>query len=153
MDFLTRDDWNQYGVESVALDPNDPKFVIVATGTYINSWAGNGAILRSENAGNTWERIDLPFKNGGNWGGRSMGERLLVHPKDRNTIFFGTRLNGLQVSKDRGRTWSQNQGLPAAKPPLPLGIDVKRSINNKSPAVETDVLSMHRCGANIALRL
>ncbi len=122
MDFLTRDDWNQYGVESVALDPSDPKFVIVATGTYINSWAGNGAILRSENGGNTWERIDLPFKNGGNWGGRSMGERLMVHPKNRNTIFFGTRLNGLQVSKDRGRTWSRNQGLPGAKPNSEIGV-------------------------------
>jgi xyloglucan-specific exo-beta-1,4-glucanase len=111
-DFFGSKDWNLYGVESLALDPNDPKRVYLALGTYINDWAGNGAILRSADSGKTWQRTDLPFKNGGNWGGRSMGERLVVDPQNSANLFFGTRLNGLWKSSDSGATWANVETFP-----------------------------------------
>ena len=106
-DFLTRDDWNLYGAESVALDPNDPSRVYVASGTYTNDWAGNGAMLWSKDAGRHWNRVDLPFKNGGNHDGRSMGERLAVNPTNGKHILFGTRKAGLWESKDGAATWQK----------------------------------------------
>lgn len=106
-DFLTRDDWNLYGAESVAVDPNDPKRLDVAAGTYTNDWAGNGAMLWSKDAGTTWNRVDLPFKNGGNHDGRSMGERLSVNPTNGKHILFGTRKAGLWESKDGAATWQK----------------------------------------------
>lgn len=111
-DWLTRPDWNLYGVESVALDPGDANRVYIAAGTYTNAWGGNGAILRSRDRGRTWLRTDLPFKNGGNEDGRSIGERLAVDPNDGRVIYFGTRLNGLMRSQDYGATWEQVSTFP-----------------------------------------
>ncbi|MBS1703433.1 MAG: carbohydrate-binding protein [Armatimonadetes bacterium] len=111
-DFITRSDWNLYGTESVAVDPSDPKRVYIAAGTYTNEWGQNGAILRSRNQGETWDRVNLPFKNGGNEDGRSIGERLEVDPNDGRVLYFGTRNNGLLRSSDYGSTWKAISGFP-----------------------------------------
>src|SRR6185503_12398370 len=72
-DWVSWDDWNLLGVESLATDPVDPNRVYVAAGEYTNEFSPiNGAILRSTNQGNTWDRVNLPFKLGGNMPGRSM---------------------------------------------------------------------------------
>ena len=80
-DIFGPDDWNLLGVESIALDSHDPNRVYIAVGTYTADWAGNGALLRSTDRGETWQRSELPLKNGGNESGRSMGERLIVNPQ------------------------------------------------------------------------
>lgn len=116
MDWITRPDWNLYGVESVALDPTDPKRVYIAAGTYDNEWGGNGAILRSADGGRTWQRTDLPTKMGGNMPGRSIGERLAVDPTDPRKVVFGSRNSGLLRSVDHGATWSRVESFPAVVP-------------------------------------
>ena len=78
-DQLGRDS-NFIGIESLAADPVDANKVYLAAGTYTGSWVGNGAILRSNDRGNTWQTIDMPVKMGGNENGRSMGERLAIDP-------------------------------------------------------------------------
>jgi hypothetical protein len=105
-------DWNLLGIESVATDPVDPERLYLATGTYTNEWAGNGAILRSTDQGRTFQRTDLPFKLGANEDGRSMGERLAIDPADPRTLYLGTRKNGLWRSTDHGVTWSQVTAFP-----------------------------------------
>lgn len=105
-------DWNFTGIESIAVDPTDANKVYVAAGTYTNDWAGNGAILCSNDRGKTWKRSLLPFKNGGNEDGRSAGERLAVDPSNPATLFFGTRHEGLWQSKDSGATWKKVESFP-----------------------------------------
>jgi xyloglucan-specific exo-beta-1,4-glucanase len=114
MDFVSFDEWNLSGVESIATDPVDPNRVYVAAGTYTNDWTDmNGAILRSQDRGETWERTDLPFKLGGNMPGRSMGERLAIDPNDNSIIYFGARSgNGLWRSTDYGENWSKVESFP-----------------------------------------
>src|SRR6266567_1603110 len=109
MDFVSFDDWNTLGVESIATDPVDPTRFYVAAGTYTNFFTtANGAILRSTDQGKTFQRTDLPFKLGGNMPGRSMGERLVVDPNLNSTLLFGTRSgNGLWKSADFGATWNK----------------------------------------------
>jgi hypothetical protein len=109
LDWVGFDDWNLTGVESLATDPSDPNRLYIAAGTYTNDWAPtNGAILRSGDRGQTFERIDLPFKVGGNMPGRSMGERLAVDPNDGRVLLFGARSgNGLWRSSDAGVTWNR----------------------------------------------
>jgi hypothetical protein len=116
-DDLGWDDWNLLGVEAMAVDPAHPDRVYLALGTYAQSWAGNGAVLRSENRGATWARTDLAVKLGGNEDGRGTGERLLVDPRDSDTLWLGTRHDGLLKSTDRGATWataSTFPGVPSA---------------------------------------
>ncbi|MEH0575294.1 MULTISPECIES: 1,4-beta-glucanase [Streptomyces] len=113
-DHLGWDDWNLLGVEALAVDPAHPDRVYLALGTYAQSWAGNGAVLRSEDRGATWTRSDLTVKLGGNEDGRGTGERLLVDPRDSDTLWLGTRHDGLLKSTDQGATWAAATAFPGA---------------------------------------
>ncbi|MFC8515070.1 1,4-beta-glucanase [Streptomyces sp. NPDC057257] len=112
IDHLGWDDWNLLGVEAMAVDPAHPDRLYLALGTYAQSWAGNGAVLRSDDRGATWARTDLGVKLGANEDGRGMGERLLVDPRDSDTLWLGTRHDGLLKSTDRGATWAAVSGFP-----------------------------------------
>ncbi|WP_345658549.1 1,4-beta-glucanase [Streptomyces siamensis] len=121
-DHLGWDDWNLLGVEALAVDPAHPDRLYLAVGTYAQSWAGNGAVLRSEDRGSTWARTDLSVKLGANEDGRGTGERLLVDPRDSSVLWLGTRHDGLLRSTDRGATWSAATGFPAKASPTGQGV-------------------------------
>jgi photosystem II stability/assembly factor-like uncharacterized protein len=112
LDWVPYKDLNLMGVESIALDPSDTKRVYLACGTYSNPRTPNGAILRSDDRGTTFERTDVPFKFGGNEDGRGNGERLAVDPGDGRVLYLGTRHDGLWRSSDRGVTWSHVVSFP-----------------------------------------
>ena len=88
------------GLESIAIDPQNPQNVYIACGTYTSS--SNGAILCSYDGGRTFARVDVPFTMGGNENGRGNGERMMVDPQNGNIIYMGTRLHGLWRSMDKG---------------------------------------------------
>ncbi|MBB6242499.1 cellulase [Rhodanobacter sp. MP1X3] len=112
-DWLTADDVNLGGIDSIALDPRDTGWVYLAAGTYTTDHAGNAAILRSHDRGNTFQRVDLPFKLGGNELGRGNGERLAVDPHDGHILFLGSRTAGLWRSTDNAASWSRIDSFPA----------------------------------------
>ncbi|MFJ8363702.1 WD40/YVTN/BNR-like repeat-containing protein [Streptomyces sp. NPDC093984] len=112
IDHMGWDDWNLLGVEAMAVDPAHPDRLYLALGTYTQSWAGNGAVLRSDDRGATWKRTDLNVKLGANEDGRGAGERLLVDPRNSDTLWLGTRHDGLLKSTDRGATWAAAPGFP-----------------------------------------
>ncbi|HLI72080.1 MAG TPA: cellulose binding domain-containing protein [Ktedonobacteraceae bacterium] len=118
MDWIPQNEWDWAGAESVATDPVDPNRLYVAAGLYTNSWTSmNGAILRSDDQGNTWQITQLPFKVGGNMPGRGMGERLAVDPNDDAILYYGARSgNGLWKSTDYGVTWSKVTNFPDTGP-------------------------------------
>jgi photosystem II stability/assembly factor-like uncharacterized protein len=112
LDWMPYKDLNLMGIESIAVDPADPSRVYLACGTYTNPNTPNGAILRSNDRGRTFERTDVPFKFGGNEDGRGNGERLVVDPNDGRVLYLGTRHDGLWRSADRGATWAKVAGFP-----------------------------------------
>ncbi|WP_232841896.1 glycoside hydrolase family 44 protein [Caldicellulosiruptor acetigenus] len=114
MNWVSYDEWNLLGVESIATDPVDPNRLYIAAGTYTNSWTSmNGAILISQDKGNSFEKVPLPFKLGGNMPGRNMGERLAIDPNNNSILYLGTREgNGLWKSTDYGRTWAKVTNFP-----------------------------------------
>jgi Zn-dependent metalloprotease/photosystem II stability/assembly factor-like uncharacterized protein len=73
----------------IAIDPQDPNLV------YVGSSRG---LSVSKDGGLTWTAggMGLP---------RSIVHAVKVHPKDPNTIFAGTYLDGLYRSRDGGLTW------------------------------------------------
>lgn len=100
-----RGEGERFGGEALALDPNDPNVVYVAAGKY--SWAEQpGTILKSSDQGNSWERLDISLRMGGNQDMRWLGERLAVDPFDSDHLVFGSRYDGLWQSRDGGETWS-----------------------------------------------
>lgn len=119
LDWIPYKDLNLMGVESIALDPNDPNRVYLACGTYTHPGVPNGAILRSSDRGRTFQRTDVPFKFGGNENGRGNGERMAVDPNDGRILFLGTRHNGLWTSRDAGATWNRVESFPDVSEPEP----------------------------------
>ncbi len=101
----------QLGVESLAMDPNDPTRLYVATGEYVTS-GDKDYIFTSSNMGQSFTAVQLPFANGSNANGRFAGERLSVDPANGKHIYFGTRKNGLYESIDGGSTWNQVGAFP-----------------------------------------
>lgn len=114
LNWVSFDEWNLLGCESVATDPVEPNRLYIAAGTYTNSWTNmNGEILISEDYGETFIRVPLPFKLGGNMPARNMGERLVIDPNKNSILYLGAREgNGLWRSTDYGRTWTKVQNFP-----------------------------------------
>ena len=95
------------GVESLAVDPGNPALLYAATGQYLPAWAHAAALLRSDDRGESWQAIALPFKLGGNSDGRSTGERLQVDPHKGSVLLLGTNQDGLWQSSDFAKSWSR----------------------------------------------
>lgn len=113
---------NYFGGEALALDPNNPDIVYIATGKYTADWwPDKGTIFKSTDKGKTWTKLNIDVKMGGNETLRWVGERLAVSPLDSKTIFFGSRLDGLWKSLDAGATWNQVTSFPG-KPKRDIGI-------------------------------
>lgn len=87
-DMFGRDDANFWGIESIAPDPTDANKVYMAAGTYTQTWAGDPAMLSSEDRGATWKVHKTSFRMGGNEDGRSNGERLAVDPNSPEHFVF-----------------------------------------------------------------
>jgi xyloglucan-specific exo-beta-1,4-glucanase len=116
-DFLGPDQANDYGTESIALDPSNPDVVYIATGNYDQDFADVGKIYRSSDKGRTWTKIspDWQVKMGGGQYRRWAGERLAVSPTNPEVILFGSRHDGLWRTQDGGQSWQQQnfEGLNA----------------------------------------
>ncbi len=109
-DWVTAPESNLMGIESVTPDPIDPGTVYLAAGTYIT--AGDGLILRSTDFGRSFSRHSIGVPMGGNANGRSMGERLAVDPNSNDTLYFGSRNDGLRVSHDAAQSWQSVASFP-----------------------------------------
>jgi len=120
-DWIPPSDWQWTGIESIAIDPNDPRMLYMVAGLYTQQgWDGNGAVLVSSDRGATFTAHPLSFRTGGNDNGRNVGERLQVDPNLGSTLFYGTfndasqaGTNGLWKSTDRGNTWTMVNGFTA----------------------------------------
>lgn len=103
---------NYYGIESIALDPNQADVVYIAAGTYTDK--GDGAIFKSANRGASWTKLGLAVPMGANQEQRWGGERLAVSPRDGRVLLFGSRRDGLWRSVDGGENWTKNSQIPVA---------------------------------------
>jgi photosystem II stability/assembly factor-like uncharacterized protein len=96
-------------IGEIALDPTNPQTVWVGTG---ESWTRNsvsigGGVYKSTDGGDTWQLMGLPKTE------RIV--RILVHPKDGNTVsvcapgplWSDSPDRGLYKTTDGGRTWTQ----------------------------------------------
>lgn len=108
-DHLGAENWNLIGIESIAADPVDAGRVYALGGTYMGN---HGAVLVSDDYGETWEQHDMPFDCGANNSGRGTGERLKVNPLENRIIYMGTRNAGLWKSEDFGKTWNAVESFP-----------------------------------------
>jgi hypothetical protein len=103
------------GVMSLALDPNDPDRVYLATGQYAGpeSWKLPSRIYRSTDRGASWTYVTPGFKMSGNGEGRGTGERMSVDPENGGNLFVGSNDRGIWRSGDHGASWTRLDSFPA----------------------------------------
>jgi len=130
LDWISYDDNNLVGVESIAVDPNDSLTVYVACGTYTQSQSPVGAIMCSHDGGRSFTRVDVPFKMGGNENGRGNGERMMVDPANSKIIYMGTRNDGLWRSTDAGQSWQKVSSFPDVTEKIPEIPDNSQGISS-----------------------
>jgi hypothetical protein len=119
-DWISHDQQNLLGPESIAADPVDANKVYIAAGMYVG--AGAGAILRSSDKGDTWQVSRVSFAMGSNHDGRSMGERLVIDPNLTSVLYFGSRSQGLWKSTDSAVSFQVVPGFTASLDPTFMGI-------------------------------
>ncbi|CAN5567244.1 hypothetical protein BH11ARM2_BH11ARM2_13830 [soil metagenome] len=113
LDWVPYADLNFMGVESIAVDPTNPRKVYLACGTYTNPPTPDGAILRSSDGGRHFQTTRVPLKFGGNENGRGNGERMTVDPYDPKRLLLGTRHAGLWRSDDGAVSWHRVDAFPS----------------------------------------
>jgi len=114
-DMLVRSNSDYMGILAMALDPSDVNKVYMLCGKYTQSWAGNGAVLVSNNQGASWTINSVPFKVGGNEVGRGAGERLAVDPNLGSILYAGTSgdyPSGLYKSTNSGTSFASVASFP-----------------------------------------
>lgn len=124
LDWVPYADLNFMGVESIAVDPTDPRKVFLACGTYTNPSTPDGAILRSSDGGRSFQVTRVPIKFGGNENGRGNGERMSVDPRHPEHLLLGTRKSGLWRSDDGAATWRRVEGFDSPGATRAAGIVV-----------------------------
>ncbi|MBC8085507.1 MAG: T9SS type A sorting domain-containing protein [Hymenobacter sp.] len=123
MDWASEQQQGMFGVESLALDPQNAATVYAFCGiSYFNN--GRSFILRSTNYGATFTVTDVSaqFKAHGNGMGRANGEKLQVDPNNSAVLYCGTRYNGLFRSTNSGASWSRLPALNVTTTPNDNGV-------------------------------
>ena len=123
-EFLTMQQRNNYGCESIAVDPDSPNTVYIACGEWLKNQfnAGPGTIYKSTDRGATWMPLGLAgVYMGANDDRRWGGERLAVQPGRSQVMLFGSRTQGLWRSADGGAHWRQSS-LPSPQGQDSIGV-------------------------------
>ena len=85
-------------IHGIAAKPGDPRVLFLAVGNHVN---GSGAVMRSRDAGRTWEKITMPVEtNSPIWA-------LHTNPADPDLVLAGTRFGYVYRSDDAGDSWTK----------------------------------------------
>jgi photosystem II stability/assembly factor-like uncharacterized protein len=125
LDWVAEDQTGFLGIDALAIDPHDANTVYLLAGIkYLNG--GRTAILRSTDAGKTFEIVDVSaqLKTHGNGMGRQNGERLAIDPANGKLLYLGSRRDGLFKSVDAGHSWTRVTSLAVTTTPNDVGINV-----------------------------
>jgi len=106
-------------VRSIAIHPDNPNTICRAAGKVNDSGAFEGGLYRSDNAGQSWTKLDFPGDFDGAGPSSLCGEVIAFVPNKPEIMLVGCESKGLYRSEDGGATWKQiiadNQRFTAVK--------------------------------------
>ena len=130
--------YGEAAVRSLAVHPHDSRIIYAGA---------DSGIYRSENKGESWERLDSPMNDIPIWA-------LAIDPVDPNIIFAGTRPSALFRSRDGGLKWERlsvelAETCPAVQIPRVTALLVDPvEHNNIWAGIEVDGVRRSRDGGN-----
>ncbi|AUC16832.1 hypothetical protein BTO06_17520 [Tenacibaculum sp. SZ-18] len=95
------DNFSNMGVSDIIIDPTNTDILYLATGDWDGVQNRSLGVLKSNDAGETWNFTGLTFTLGQN----NRISKLLIDPNNTNTI-FATTVNSIKKSDDGGATWN-----------------------------------------------
>ncbi len=90
---------NAYAVWSVAVDPSDSDTIFAG--------CRPGAVFRSSDGGERWEKLPVEFAPEGLFGGAPRVLAVAVDPTDSSMVWAGVEADGVRLSTDGGETWKR----------------------------------------------
>ena len=94
-----------YSVWNIAVDPPNPETVYAGTGTPTPA-----ALFRSENRGQSWQRLPVRVAETCPNVGIPRFTGLAIDPHDHSSLWAGIEVDGVRRSSDGGQTWSSVNG-------------------------------------------
>jgi photosystem II stability/assembly factor-like uncharacterized protein len=94
-----------YSVWNIAVDPQNPETVYAGTGTPTPA-----ALFRSENRGQSWQRLPVRVAETCPNVGIPRFTGLAIDPHDHSSLWAGIEVDGVRRSSDGGQTWSSVNG-------------------------------------------
>ncbi len=98
----TTDDLPVLGVSSIAIHPDDPQTLFMATGDGDGSDTYSAGVLKSTDRGDTWDTTGLTYLAED----QMLVNRLIIHPNDPDTILASSN-DGIFKTEDGGDNWTQ----------------------------------------------
>lgn len=103
---LNTDNLPQIGLSDIAINPQNPNTIYIATGDIANSQCQSVGVFKSVDGGQTWHTTGLSWTI-------SQGvlmARLLISPLDSNTMLAATNI-GVYKTTDGGVTWHNKDSI------------------------------------------
>lgn len=124
-DMFSQNEGNLYGIDGIALDPNQPDVLYLCAGKYdkerairydlwIDRYTDFNAceVLKSTDRGKSWKSTGLDIGFNGNGANRQLGELIAVDPNNSSNVYVFGRDNKLYCSRDEANTWENIKGFP-----------------------------------------
>lgn len=124
-DMFSLNDSNLYGIDGIAVDPNDADTLYICAGKYRSNKAVDYGmyiegkskypacdVLKSTDRGNTWQSTGLNVEFNGNGTNRNFGECIAVDPVNGNNVYVFSRDNELYCSTDAAASWTKIDSFP-----------------------------------------
>jgi photosystem II stability/assembly factor-like uncharacterized protein len=108
-DWISIDNANLYGINGMALDPDNDSILFAALGRY--SFSKPSDVLVSGDRGRTWAFTNLNMPFGANEMPEKLGNKLAINPHDYNYLWCGTVGKGLWIYNRAEKSWQRNTGL------------------------------------------
>lgn len=110
IDHVSMQDLRETYPISLAVTASHPERLYIVCG--VRDPAQRAKLCISDDYGETFRYVELPFYAHGNLGGRAAGERLIVDSCHETALYYASQKDGLWRSADEGTTWLR---LPAMK--------------------------------------
>ncbi|MGN0325850.1 MAG: endoglucanase [Lachnospiraceae bacterium] len=108
-DHIGMNDIRETFPSAIAVDPGDSNKLYITSGIYGEP---HGLLAVSEDRGEHFQKVELPFMVHGNLNGRGTGKRLVVDPADSRILYYASQEDGLWRSEDCGNEWNKVVSLP-----------------------------------------
>ena len=107
-EWVPRENGTWYGVDGIALDPNDTETVYLCLGD-----SGKPSdVVKSTDGAKTFTPTGLNKNFLGNGPYRDLGECIQIDPNNSDIIYCGTRWHGLWRSLDGAESWEHIDAIP-----------------------------------------